>query len=398
MINQKKTIILFCASIIMILSFGPRSSLGVFMQPVSLELGWPVSIFALSLATQNLIWGIFQPIMGGLADRFGAKLILSIGAVLYSIGIYSLSISTSIIQLVGSFGIVAGIGLSAASLTIVISAISKFLPSDQRSFAIGIITAAGSLGQLLVTPLSQHLINSYSWRTAIITLSFLIILIPIFSIGFSHEKRQDHTETKNLNLSTILSAFDNKNYLFLLLGFFVCGFHVAFITSHLPSYLVNLNITSKVAAMAIGLIGFFNIFGCLFAGMLGARYAKADLLSLLYLSRALCILCFFIFPKTEISVYIFASTIGLLWLSTVPLTSGLVGDIFGVKNIGSLFGFVFLAHQLGAFCGVLLGGLIYDYFGDYNLIWKLSILLGLLAAAVHLPIKIKETSGTILLK
>lgn len=394
MIYRNKIIILLSASLIMIFSFGPRSSLGIFMQPVSTEFGWPVSVFALSLAIQNLIWGLFQPIMGGLADRYGATKILTSGAVMYSLGLYSLTISLNPTQMILTFGVLAGIGLSAASLTIVISAISKLLPSNQRSFAIGTVTAAGSLGQLLVTPFAQKLISLNSWRTAILMLSILIILIPIFAMGFIRKRNDDHYPSSRDNLSTILSSFHNRNYVFLLAGFFVCGFHVAFITSHLPTYLVGLKISSETAAIAIGLIGLFNIFGSFFAGLLGGKYSKANLLSLLYLFRAICILCFFVFPKTEISVYIFAGTMGLLWLSTVPLTSGLVGDIFGSRNIGALFGFVFLSHQLGAFFGVLVGGLVYDFSGSYQYVWKLSILLGLLAAVVHLPIKITKVTET----
>ena len=389
---QQKIIILLSASIIMIFSFGPRSSLGIFMQPVSTEFGWPVSIFALSLAIQNLIWGLFQPVMGGLADRYGAIKVLTFGAITYSIGLYSLTMSSNPTQMILTFGVISGIGLSAASLTIVISAISKLLPSNQRSFAIGMVTAAGSLGQMLVTPLAQQIISLSSWRTAILLLSALIIFIPVFAIGFFRRKKNDGLSNMRYSLPAVLASFNNKNYLYLLAGFFVCGFHVAFITSHLPSYLAGLDISSETAAIAIGLIGFFNIFGCFFAGLLGGKYSKANLLSLLYLSRAICIICFFIFPKSETSVFLFASTIGLLWLSTVPLTSGLVGDIFGNKNIGSLFGFVFLSHQLGAFFGVMVGGVVYDFSGDYHYVWILSILLALFAAAVHLPIRVAKTT------
>ena len=398
MSNKKKLIILFCASIIMMFSFGPRSSLGIFMQPVSNEFGWPVSIFALSLAIQNLVWGLFQPLMGGLADRFGATRVLVIGAILYSLGIYSLTFSFHPIQMVFSFGIIAGVGLSAASLTIVITAISRLLPKDQRSFAVGVNTAAGSLGQLVVTPVAQQLIAGYSWKTAIVMLSVIIITISIFAIGFASNRdrgrdrdrdREDSTNNDR-KLSVIFHSFSNKNYLYLLTGFFVCGFHVAFITSHLPTYLAGLNISSKTGAIAIGLIGLFNVFGAFFAGVLGGKYPKAILLSALYLFRAICIFLFFVSPKSETSVYIFACTIGVLWLSTVPLTSGLVSDIFGSKNIGSLFGFVFLSHQLGAFFGVLIAGLIYDYFGGYYFVWEVSILLGLLAAIIHLPIKVER--------
>lgn len=376
----------------MMFSFGPRSSLGIFMQPVSSEFGWPVSIFALSLAIQNLVWGLFQPLMGGLADRFGATRVLAIGAILYSLGIYSLTFSFHPIQLIFSFGIIAGVGLSAASLTIVIAAVSRLLPKDQSSFAIGIITAAGSLGQLVVTPVAQQLIAGYSWRAAIIMLSVIIISISIFAIGFARDSDREKEDSTNdgQKLSVIFHSFSNKNYLYLLTGFFVCGFHVAFITSHLPTYLAGLNMGSKTGAIAIGLIGLFNVFGAFFAGILGGRYSKANLLSALYLFRAICIFLFFILPKSETSVYVFACTIGVLWLSTVPLTSGLVSDIFGSQNIGSLFGFVFLSHQLGAFFGVLIGGLIYDYFGDYHFIWEISILLGLIAAIIHLPIKVER--------
>ncbi len=398
MANQKRIIILFCASLIMIFSFGPRSSLGIFMQPFSNELGWPVSIFAFSLAIQNLVWGLFQPLMGGLADRFGALKVLVAGAVLYSIGILSLTFSLNPIQIIFSFGIISGIGLSAASLTIVISAVSKLLPENQRSFALGTITAAGSLGQLIVTPVAQQLISSYSWREAVIMLSVIIFLIPIFALGFTNNKNKKPSINDDQNLPIIFNSFTNKNYLYLLIGFFVCGFHVAFITSHLPTYLAGLNIAGETAAIAIALIGFFNVFGAFFAGILGSKYSKANLLSTLYLSRALCIFLFFIFPKSETSVYIFASLMGILWLSTVPLTSGLVSDIFGSKNIGSLFGFVFLSHQLGAFFGVLIGGLVYDYFGDYHFVWKLSILLGLLAAFIHIPIKVNANKMSPLVK
>lgn len=372
----------------MIFSFGTRNSFGLFLEPVSTFYEWERTIFATAIAVQNLIWGLSQPFFGGLADRYGENKILSIGAFLYFVGILGMALCTTEQSLYLTLGLLCGIGLSGASITIVIAAVTKIAPTNRRSFFLGLITAAGSLGQFIVVPATQFLISTEGWKVAAVILAIMVLLIPAFSLGFRNETQKEISRPTKSEITTAYNkALRHKSYLLLLLGFFVCGFHVAFITNHLPAYIHDLGINRELGALAISIIGLFNVVGASASGYLGGIFSKKNLLSLLYLLRALVMSYFLLAPTTEFNLIVFSGLIGLLWLSTVPLTSGLVSVMFGQRYMGSLYGLVFLAHQLGAFFGVILGGIIFSIFNSYDYMWVCAIGLSILASAIHLPIK-----------
>ncbi len=389
----KNTLVLtvICGGLIVALTFGPRNALGLFMDPIIFSYGWSREIFAFSIAIQNLIWGIGQPFFGALADKFGSFRVLAIGGLLYSAGLFLMSVSSTPTALYVSAGLIIGLGLSGASISVVIAAVSREAGEKNRSVAIGVITAAGSLGQFLIAPLGQAFITSHGWQTALILLAAIVLVVPLLALGLKSDtglSAIEHSTTFS-HKKAIQYAFTHGSYILLLAGFFVCGFHVAFITTHLPAYLTDSGLTASRAAWAIGMIGLFNIIGALSAGVLGSRYSNRKLLCTLYATRAFVLLLFLILPKNSLVVALFSISMGLLWLSTVPLTSGLVATMFGTNHMGSLYGFVFLSHQIGAFFGVLLGGKIYTSTGSYDIVWILAILLAVLSALLHLPIKEK---------
>ena len=380
-------VVLLCGCLISLVTFGVRASFGLFTGPLSEARGWDIEIFALAIALQNLLWGIGQPFAGGVADRFGALPVLAGGAVLYAAGTALMAVSTSPAALTLSGGVLVGLGLSGASFTIVIAAFTRLVPVDRRTWAIGLATAMGSLGQFLFAPLGQAFISAYGWATALVLLSGFIALVPVLALALGGKGEEAASDEPDLPTRDALrQAFGYSSYLLLAAGFFVCGFHVAFITVHLPPYIEDLGLSANIGALAIGLVGLFNIIGSYTAGVLGARHSQRLLLSGIYTLRALVITLFLVVPVSAASVLVFAAAMGVLWLSTVPLTSGLVALFFGTRHIGTLFGFVFLSHQVGAFVGVWLGGVIESATGSYEAMWWLSVALGLTAAALHLPI------------
>jgi len=373
---------------VMLLTFGPRSSLGLFMEPLSSTNQWSREVFAFAIAIQNLIWGFTQPFFGAVADRFGPAKVIASGAILYATGILMMAIATTPLILSVSVGLLAGLGLSGASITIVIAAVAKKVPEEKRSLSLGLVTAAGSLGQFSVVPVCQSILTEFGWQVASIFLAGLILIVLLFALGFRSDQESAAKQPKNIEIRNVIKiAFGSKSYLLLMAGFFVCGFHVSFITNHFPAYLTDSGINPKNAAWAVSIIGLFNIIGAYASGVMGGRYSKRNLLCLLYSLRALIIFLFLILPISKVSIVIFSVSMGLLWLSTVPLTSGLVGVMFGTRYLGSLYGFVFLSHQLGAFSGVLLGAKIYDMTGNYQMVWVIAIFLSIIAAALHVPIE-----------
>ena len=390
MISSRKTIFLTLTAGcgIMLLTFGPRSALGLFMEPVSSSNQWSREIFALAIAIQNLMWGFTQPFFGALADRFGPTKVITLGTILYSLGVAMMSIADTSVALYLSVGLLAGLGLSGASITIVIAAVAQRVPEEKRSVSLGLITAAGSLGQFSVVPACQSVILEHGWQIGSLFLAGLIMLVVFFAAGFGSSKRAIAAPPQKSEMQKVIKiAFGERSYLLLVTGFFVCGFHVAFITNHFPAYLTDSGIGSKHAAWAISLIGLFNIFGAYLSGLLGGKYSKRNLLFYLYSLRAILISLFLLLPISSLTIGIFSCVMGLLWLSTVPLTSGLVSVMFGTRFLGSLYGFVFLSHQLGAFCGVLMGGVVHETTGSYREVWIVAVLLSFLAAFLHLPIK-----------
>ena len=380
-------VVIVAGCLIAMIGFGVRTSMGLFTEPLSVFRGWDRETFAFAIALQNLLWGIGQPFAGAVADRYGAGRVLAAGGVMYALGTALMALSTSAASLAITGGVLLGLGLAGGSFTIVLAAFARLVPEERRSWSMGLATAAGSMGQFLFAPLGQAFISGYGPVTALLLLASFVAIVPLLATALTG--RGDAAEGDEPEVSTveaIRGALAHPSYLLLTTGFFVCGFHVAFITTHLPPYLSDLGFSGGLAAWSLALIGLFNVVGAYTAGVLGGHRSKRLLLSGIYLSRAVVFALFLLIPTTPLVVLGFAAAMGLLWLSTVPLTSGLVTVMFGTRHVGMLFGFVFLSHQIGAFVGVWLGGAVYEATGAYEAMWWLSIALSLAAAAVHLPI------------
>ena len=373
--------------LISLVTFGVRGSFGLFTGPLSDAREWDREVFALAIAIQNLVWGLGQPLAGAISDRFGSGRVLAGGALLYTAGTALMAVSTSPLALDLSGGLLIGLGLSGASFTIVIAAFARLVPPDRRSWAIGLATAMGSLGQFLFAPIGQGFISAYGWATALVLLAGFVALVPALAVALGGGAPPEADAEPDQPVGEALRlAFGHSSYLLLAAGFFVCGFHVAFITVHLPPYIEDIGLSAGIAALAIALVGLFNIVGSYGAGVLGARHSPRLLLSGIYTARGITITLFLLAPVGPLPVLLFAAAMGVLWLSTVPLTSNLVALFFGTRHMGTLFGFVFLSHQVGAFVGVWLGGAIESATGSYDAMWVVSVALGLIAAGLHLPI------------
>ena len=373
---------------IALIAFGPRSALGQFLTPLSFERGWGRETFSFAIALQNLLWGAAQPFAGAIADRFGPTRVLSAGAILYAAGLAWMAHSTSTLTLDLSAGVLIGFGLAGCSFPMVVGALGKLVPENWRSFAFGAGTAAGSFGQFLFSPLAHALIDTFSWQTALLVFSGMMLLVlplsmvlatPPAALSAGGLKPQSSKQA-------LVEAFGHRSYVLLVLGFFTCGFQLAFVTVHLPSYLVDRGLSADVGAWTIAIIGLFNIVGSLASGWLSGRMPKRYLLSIIYFGRALSVAAFILLPASTASTLIFAAITGLLWLSTVPPTSGLVALMFGTRWLTMLFGFAFFSHQVGGFLGVWLGGLVFESTGSYDLVWWLSVFFGVASAVINLPI------------
>jgi MFS family permease len=384
---RNPTLVIVAGCAIAIVTFGVRTSFGLFTAPLAELRGWDRETFALAIAVQNLLWGLGQPFAGAIADRYGAGRVLAVGGAVYALGVALMSQATTPAGLVFSGGVLVGLGLSGGSFTIVIAAFARLVREDRRSWAMGLATAAGSMGQFLFAPLGQGFITAYGPATALLALSAFVALVPILAAALSGRGEADEDGAELSSRAALRAAVGHPSYVLLTCGFFVCGFHIAFISTHLPPYLTDLGLSHSLAAWALALIGLFNVIGAYSAGILGGTYPRRLLLSAIYLGRGLAFTLFVLVPASTASVLVFAAAMGLLWLSTVPLTSGLVALMFGTRHVGMLFGVVFLSHQIGAFIGALLGGAVYDRTGSYDLMWVLCILLSVGAAIVHLPIR-----------
>lgn len=383
-------LIVACGCAMAILSFGPRATLGFFLQPMSQELGWGRDVFGLAIAIQNLLWGAALPFVGAIADRYGTLLPLTIGGLIYSAGLALMAYSTTPAMLHASTGVLLGFGLAGASFTLVLAAFGKLLPESWRTISFGIGTAAGSFGQFLFSPLAVGLIGSVGWHQTLLVFAAMVLLIlPLsFVVATSPQQLGAASGVPAQSFREALrEAFGYRSYVLLVIGFFTCGFHVAFITVHLPPYLVDKGLEAKWGGWVIAFIGLFNIIGSIAAGVLGSRLPKAYLLSFIYFMRAIAIAAFLLVPVSPGSAMTFGAVMGLLWLSTVPLTSGLVAIMFGLRYMATLFGFVFFSHQAGSFLGVWLGGFLYERTGSYDIVWWLGVGLGIFAALVNLPIR-----------
>ncbi|WP_223425719.1 MFS transporter [Tateyamaria pelophila] len=373
--------------VISFLGFGFAATFGVFLAPMSAELGWGREIFSLSVAVQALVWGFSQPIAGAIADRFGTARVLAFGAICAGIGFALRGLTTDPTLFIMT-GILVGAGTGAASFPIVIAALGKIVRPERRSFILGLGTAAASLGMFVAAPTATTLISSVGWQTALIGIGFSFALILPFLIFIARVSKPTASGSSAGDFGRALSAaFTDRSYLCLFVGFFVCGFHVAFIQTHLPAYFVDLGLAASIGAWSLALIGLFNIAGSFLSGWSGQNYSKKTVLSGIYFVRAFVISVFILVPATEVSVLIFSAVMGLLWLSTVPLTMGLVAQTQGLRFFSTLAGLVFLSHQTGSFIGAWLGGRIYDMAQDYTPMWWAAVVLGLLAALIHLPIR-----------
>jgi MFS family permease len=382
-------VIIVCGCAIALLSFGPRSSFGFFIQPMGRELTWGRDVFGLALALQNLLWGLGQPIAGAIADRFGSLRVILVGALLYAVGLLTMRYAATPLSLDLGAGVLIGFGLSGCSFNLVLSAFSKLLPPRQRGIALGAGTAAGSFGQFLFAPFGVAMIDNFGWQAALTVFAALMLLIVPLSLALATPAQTSANvpAADQQSFKTALAeAFGHRSYVLLVLGFFTCGFQLAFITVHLPAYLSDRGVAAQTGGWVIAAIGLFNIIGSLSVGWLQNIFPKRYILSAIYFTRALSIVAFISFPITTFSAIAFGAISGLTWLSTVPPTSALVALMFGTRWFSTLYGFAFVSHQVGGFLGVLLGGVVFEKFGSYTPIWWLSVLFGVLSALINLPI------------
>ncbi len=385
--NRAWTMIL-AGAVIVTLSMGVRQSFGLFLQPLGLELGVDRQTFGLIVAGQNLLFGLLQPFVGAWADRHGAGRVAVVGAAVYAVGLIIAATAVNALGLAVGFGALVGLAMAGCTFTVILGAVGKIVPAEKRTLAFGIVTAGGSLGQFLVVPAAQGLLDALDWRLTLFVMAGLIAVIALLAIGIAGKPPASIGQQDGPPIREALKeAFADRSFWLLNAGFFVCGFHIAFVGTHLPSYIRDQGLPAEVGAWSLALIGLFNIAGSWLWGAWGSKRSKKNLLALLYGLRSVTIILFMILPLSSVSVLVFAATFGFLWLGTVPLTNGLVAQIYGLRHLSALGGIVFLSHQVGAFLGAWTAGVAFDVTGSYNLIWMVSIALGLLAAAANLPIR-----------
>jgi MFS family permease len=372
------------ACILLFFTFGIRQTFGLYLQPISAEFGWGREIFALAIAIQNLVVGMAQPFISAIADRYGSGRTVALGGLFYAAGLYTMAEASTPTHAYLGMGVLIGLGLSGTSFAIVFSAIARVVPAERRALALGIGGSIGSVGQFAVVPIGQAFLQQYGWSTVLLIFAVVILIsLPIATVLKGRPPESGSPQSLG---EALREARGHRGYRLLICGFFVCGFHVAYVGTHLPSFVVDKGLAPEVGAWAIGLIGLFNVIGSLTAGFLGDRFSKKFLLSSLYLARGFLFTAFVLIPVTQTTVLVFGATMGLLWLSTVPLTSALVAQIFGPRYMATLFGIVFFSHQIGSFLGAWLGGYMFDLTGSYDVVWWISAGLGVASAAVHWPI------------
>ena len=387
--SQYKKLLSFAiiaASALLAINFGFRSSLGLFLKPVSESFGYGREIFAFSLALQNLFWGLFQPLAGAIADKYGTAKVIILGSILYALGLYITATADGFIDLHLGAGILIGMGIAGTGLGVVLPAMARMVRPEKRAFALGIGTAAGSAGQFLLIPVAREFLVAYGWQMALVIMAIgslsMILFTPVFKGDKKTNTKTDDESEQNLR-EALREASKHFHYWLLIAGFFVCGFQLAFITVHMPSYLADKGFDSSVAATSLSIIGLCNIVGSLTAGHLSGIYSKKWILAFIYGARSIVIVLFLVFPISLFSVYAFSFATGFLWLATVPPTSGLVAQMFGLKYMGTLYGIVFLNHQIGSFTGVWLGGYLFDTTGSYNQVWWWAAIIAAITAIIH---------------
>ena len=380
-------LVILGGSVLLLISFGIRHTSGLYLVPISDHLQTGREIFGLAVAIQFLLIGIGSPLFGALADKYGSGKAALVGVFLVLIGLYWMAHVNSSFEIIASQAIF-GLGAAGCGTAVVLGAVGKSVQEKNRTLSLGIVMAAGSLGQFLLVPLAGFLIQISDWSASILYLTLIAAIMLIFCFPLDYAGKSDTIEkdTGQSLKDALKEAFKSKSYNLLTIGFFVCGFHVAFIATHLPAYLEDLNLPSWIGSWSLALIGLFNIFGTLIFARLGDKISKKNLLVVLYSLRSVLILIFLMLPKNEITILVFAAVLGVLWLATVPLTSGIISVVFGIKYMSMLYGFTFLSHQFGSFLGSWFGGRLYDMYGSYDLMWWLCILLGFASAAMHMPI------------
>lgn len=386
-------VIIVAGCIIAAIGFGTRGAFGLFTLPATEDLGLSREQWGMAMAIQNLVWGIAQPFAGGFADRYGTGRVLAVGGLIYAAGVFGMAFSPDVWSLTLTAGLVTGVGIAVASFGVVMAAFGRVVPAEKRSFVFGIATAASSAGQFIFAPLGQGFISAFGWQMALVWIATLLLLIIPLSSALRGRAESVPGQADLPFMQALSQAWGHGSYRLLVIGFFVCGFHLAFINVHMPAYLVQCGLSPEVGSWTIAVIGLFNIAGSLLSGWLGSRLPKQMLLATIYFLRAIAIAAFLLVPVTEVTAYTFAAAMGLLWLSTVPLTAGLVTLFFGPRYMGMLYGVAFFSHQVGSFFGVWLGGVVYDQTGSYSLVWYLGIILGLASAAIHLPIHERSVSS-----
>lgn len=385
--SRSLAVVMAAAAAILGISLGVRQGWGLYIAPMTIDLGWSREAFGLAIAIQNLLWGMAQPVAGTLADRFGSGRVIGIGAVLYVLGVWGMSTAVTPTELSITAGVLIGLGMSGAGFSVIYSAVARMVPPERRTHALATVSAISGLGPLLLPKISEMLIAGFGWYLSLLATAIVCLLMVGLASQMTGRSVVD-SGTRSQNWREALSeAGFTQGYVLLTFGFFVCGFHVTFIGTHLPGFIASCGLPIDVAGTSLALIGAANIAGTWLAGTLSRRYRQKDLLSLIYLGRAALIVFLIVAPKTEWTIFIFSGVFGLLWLSTVPLTSGLVARLFGAQHLGMLFGLVFFSHQIGAFLGAWLGGLMYDLVGNYDAMWYASVALGILAALLHWPIR-----------
>ncbi len=384
---RNSVVVIVAGCLIAAIGFGARSSLGLFLEPMTVERGWSRETFGLALALQNLFWGLGLPIAGALSDKLGATRVIVCGALVYAIGLYLMGVVETSSMLYLSAGVLMGLGIAFSAFSLALAAMVKVVGPDKRTIVLGLGTAAGSFGQVVFSPLAQGFIKSTGWSSTLTILAFIVLaLVPLALLMPSVTNKESRQAVQQSLRDALAEAFSHRGFVLLTIGFFVCGFHVAFITVHFPAYVRDLGLDRSIGAYSISLIGLFNIVGSFLAGYVGQRYSKGLSLSAIYFLRALLITALMLSPKTPLVILTFAACMGVLWLSTVPLTTGIIAQVFGIRYMATLFGIVFLSHQIGSFLGVWLGGVLYDVSGNYDGMWWAGVALGLLAAVIHLPI------------
>jgi MFS family permease len=379
------TVILACAALVLCLTTGVRAAFGLFLQPMSLDYGWEREVFSLAIALQNLLWGLLGPFAGGIADRYGARRLVAGCGLIYVLGLVAMAFADTPLRLHLGAGFLIGLALSGTTFGVMLAVVSRAVPPEKRSTALGVVTAAGSFGQFALIPVAQLLISQFGWQAALLGLAAISALLVPLAFGLGGRPAPAAAGGQSLSVA-LHEAWRERGFHLLFWGYFVCGFHVAMLIVHLPAFVTDSGLKPEHGMMALALIGLFNIIGTFSAGWLGGRLSKKYLLSSIYAARALLIMLVVAFPLTPATLYVFACGMGLLWLGTVPLTNGLVGQIFGMRYMATLTSIVFFGHQVGSFVGVWLAGYLYDTTGSYTGALGVAIGLGLFAALVNLPV------------